>query len=179
MDIAGHVSMRMLRRYSHIQLEAKRAAIQALSNRPQNATSEGANVTKHVTKQGEGGMVPGQVIENNGRPERTRTVDLYRVNQQIIDFTTTYRRSQVLLTPLSACKFVQHRVGHRAGSRPFSPSIPHGNGERLLPTMNFVIGSVRCPREAGLPPSYSPSPGRPLSSVDPTTNCSNILQPRH
>jgi integrase len=37
MDIAGHVSMRMLKRYSHIQLEAKRAAIQALSNRPQRA----------------------------------------------------------------------------------------------------------------------------------------------
>jgi len=79
MDIAGHVSMRMLRRYSHIQLEAKRTAIQALSNRPQQVTSEGGNVTKHVTKQGEAEMVPGQVIESNGRPERTRTVDLYRV----------------------------------------------------------------------------------------------------
>ena len=32
MDIAGHVSTRMLRRYSHIQLEAKRTAIQALSS---------------------------------------------------------------------------------------------------------------------------------------------------
>jgi hypothetical protein len=57
MDIAGHVSTRMLRRYSHIQLEAKRAAIQALSNRPQSVTSagvsEGANVTKHVTKPSE------------------------------------------------------------------------------------------------------------------------------
>ena len=31
MDIAGHVSPRMLRRYSHIQLESKRAAIRALS----------------------------------------------------------------------------------------------------------------------------------------------------
>ena len=79
MDIAGHVSMRMLRRYSHIQLEARRAAIQALSNRPQNATSEGGNVTKGVTKQGEAEGVPGQVIESNGRPERARTADLYRV----------------------------------------------------------------------------------------------------
>ncbi len=83
MDIAGHVSPRMLKRYSHIQLEAKRAAIQALSNRPQTGISEGvtagADVTKHVTKQDEAGMLPGQVIESNGRPERTRTVDLYRV----------------------------------------------------------------------------------------------------
>ena len=86
MDLAGHVSTRMLRRYSHIQLEAKRAAIQALSNRPQNVTSEGAseggNVTKHVTKSAEMGemeAVPGQVIESNGRPVGTRTPDLYRV----------------------------------------------------------------------------------------------------
>jgi len=44
MDIAGHVSMPMLKRYSHIQLEAKRAAILALSKRPQSGQSEGANV---------------------------------------------------------------------------------------------------------------------------------------
>ena len=86
MDIAGHVSPRMLKRYSHIQLEAKRAAIQALSNRPQNAASggvsDGGNVTKHVTTPGEMGeieSVPGQVIESNGRPVGTRTPDLYRV----------------------------------------------------------------------------------------------------
>ena len=86
MDIAGHVSTRMLRRYSHIQLEAKRAAIQALSNRPRIVTSagvsEGANVTKHVTKAGENGEtepVPAEVIENIGRPVGTRTPDLYRV----------------------------------------------------------------------------------------------------
>jgi len=86
MDIAGHVSMRMLKRYSHIQLEAKRAAIQALSNRPQIVTSavvsEGANVTKHVTKSGETGereSLPAEVIERIGRPVGTRTPDLYRV----------------------------------------------------------------------------------------------------
>ena len=54
MDIAGHVSPRMLRRYSHIQLEAKRVAIQALSigqqTLPLQTISEGANVTKGVTK---------------------------------------------------------------------------------------------------------------------------------
>jgi integrase len=86
MDIAGHVSTWMLRRYSHIQLEAKRAAIQALSNRPQIVTSAGvsggANVTEHVTKQGEIGeteFVPAEVIESSGRPVGTRTPDLYRV----------------------------------------------------------------------------------------------------
>src|SRR5262249_17459643 len=68
MDISGHVSMRMLKRYSHIQLEAKRAAIQALSGRP--------NATKHVTKRDEEEGLTGQVIENNGSLERTETVDL-------------------------------------------------------------------------------------------------------
>jgi hypothetical protein len=79
MDIAGHVSMRVLWRYSYIQLEAKRAAIQVLSNRPQQVTSEGGNVTKHITRDGVREGVPGQVIEKNGRPERARTADLYRV----------------------------------------------------------------------------------------------------
>ena len=86
MDIAGHVSARMLRRYSHIQLEAKRTAIQALSNHRQNVTlevtSEGGHVTKHVTKSAEMGemeSVAPEIIESNGRPVGTRTPDLYRV----------------------------------------------------------------------------------------------------
>jgi hypothetical protein len=78
MDIAGHVSPRMLIRYSHIQLEAKRAAIQALSNRPELSPVP-SYVTKHVTKSGPEEGKPARVIEMNGRPERTRTVDLYRV----------------------------------------------------------------------------------------------------
>jgi integrase len=63
MDIVGQVSARMLRRYSHIQLEAERAAIQALSNRPQTTVTGEADVTKHVTKHPEGVTVPSQVIE--------------------------------------------------------------------------------------------------------------------
>jgi hypothetical protein len=69
----------MLRRYSHIQLEAKRTAIQAISNRPQTAISEGTNVTKYVTKYGERQEVPVQVVEGDGRPVRARTADLHRV----------------------------------------------------------------------------------------------------
>jgi hypothetical protein len=34
MDIAGHVSKQMLARYSHIRLEAKRAALDAISTKP-------------------------------------------------------------------------------------------------------------------------------------------------
>ena len=79
MDIAGHVSPRMLRRYSHIQLEAKRTAIQALSNRRKTTTSEEVDVTKHVTKPTQSVTVLSQVIEENGRPVRARTADLHRV----------------------------------------------------------------------------------------------------
>ena len=79
MDIAGHVSPRMLRRYSHIQLEAKRAAIQVLSNRPQYVTSDAVSEGAYVTKpdeMGETESLPGQIIENAGRPVGTRTPDL-------------------------------------------------------------------------------------------------------
>jgi hypothetical protein len=69
----------MLRRYSHTQVESKRAAIQSLSNRPKIAPSEHAD----VTKQGEGVVAPLQMVENNGRPVRTRTADLYRVKAQL------------------------------------------------------------------------------------------------
>jgi Phage integrase family len=79
MDIAGHVSARMLRRYSHIQLEAKRAAIGALSDRPRTTAPKGTDDTKHVTKSGEVEAIPAQVIEKNGRPVRARTADLHRV----------------------------------------------------------------------------------------------------
>ena len=47
----------------------------------------------------------------------SRTPDLYRVNPQFIDLSTTYRCSRGLLTPLSACNFVQHRVGDVAVSK--------------------------------------------------------------
>jgi hypothetical protein len=78
MDIAGHVSPRMLRRYSHIQLEAKRTAIESLSNRRKTTASEDGDVTKHETV----AAIP-QVIEKNGWPVRARTADLHRVNNEV------------------------------------------------------------------------------------------------
>jgi integrase len=47
MSIAGHVSPRMLAHYSHVRLEAKRAAIANLSSR----STDGSYVTKDVTKE--------------------------------------------------------------------------------------------------------------------------------
>jgi hypothetical protein len=37
MDIAGHVSRQMLARYSHIRMEAKRSALEAIVSKPQPA----------------------------------------------------------------------------------------------------------------------------------------------
>jgi hypothetical protein len=38
MDIAGHVSRQMLARYSHIRMEAKRAALEGIVSKPAPAT---------------------------------------------------------------------------------------------------------------------------------------------
>lgn len=47
MSVAGHVSRQMLEHYSHIRLDAKRQAVEALSQRGK----AGGHVTNHVTNQ--------------------------------------------------------------------------------------------------------------------------------
>jgi hypothetical protein len=73
MAIAGHVSRKMLEDYSHIRMEAKRRALDALSTRL-------GRVTSHSTSQNpvsEG--VPGsEVIEKAGGDDGARTRDLMR-----------------------------------------------------------------------------------------------------
>ena len=55
-SIAGHVSQKMLEHYSHVRLEAKRRALDALATtRPEKqnpGVSEGGYVTRNVTKMG-------------------------------------------------------------------------------------------------------------------------------
>ena len=75
MSVAGHVSQRMLARYSHVRMEAKRQALDALSR---GGERQGYD-TKNDTKDDIGITVAGEVIEKNGRHEGTRTPDLYRV----------------------------------------------------------------------------------------------------
>jgi integrase-like protein len=83
MAIAGHVSPKMLAHYSHIRLEAKRKALNALSKKP-NATFtdalEPGYVTHHATNGELSGLSEAEEIEKNGRHVGTRTPDLYRVN---------------------------------------------------------------------------------------------------
>lgn len=67
MSIAGHVSPSMLAHYSHVRLEAKRYALDALSTKcpitPQGATQSGY-VTKHVTKHEKGREETAEAVEN-------------------------------------------------------------------------------------------------------------------
>jgi integrase len=90
MAIAGHVSPRMLARYSHVRLEAKKNALDALSRLDPNRHSSQAEArnsaagqagydTSHDTNGNARETVPVELFERNGRHEETRTPDLYRV----------------------------------------------------------------------------------------------------
>jgi integrase len=72
-SIAGHVSQKMLDDYSHVRIEAKRRALDALSSRP-----GGSYVTSHVTKAEFEGLQSLQVVEKAGGDDGTRTRDLMR-----------------------------------------------------------------------------------------------------
>jgi len=74
MSIAGHVSQRMLAHYSHVRIEAKRKALDALAV---GSKAEGY-VTKNVTKSAEVVMPSSQVLEKNGGDDGTRTRGLCR-----------------------------------------------------------------------------------------------------
>ena len=75
MSIAGHVSLKMLAHYSHVRLDAKRKALDALSN----WGSVGGYGTNHGTNTPSEPKSSPQVVEENGRPVRARTADLHRV----------------------------------------------------------------------------------------------------
>ncbi len=74
MSIAGHVSSKMLAHYSHVRLDAKRRALEALGG-----SGPGSYVTKYVTNQLSTLIANPEVVEKNGRPVRARTADLHRV----------------------------------------------------------------------------------------------------
>ncbi len=76
--------------YSHVRLEAKRNALDALSCFGTDRTStqaaaqdplrkEGGYDTNNDTNRNERETAPSELPENNGRPEWTRTIDLFRV----------------------------------------------------------------------------------------------------
>ena len=65
----------MLAHYSHVRLDAKRRALDALSSA---GSTEGYG-TNHDTNTTAAPKPGPQVVEENGRPVRARTADLHRV----------------------------------------------------------------------------------------------------
>ncbi len=82
MAIAGHVSPRMLAHYSHIRMEAKRQALDALSERPSTGAtgraSGGSYDTKNDTNDPSRRIPIPQTLEKYGGDDGTRTRDLCR-----------------------------------------------------------------------------------------------------
>ena len=85
MSIAGHVSPRMLAHYSHVRIEAKRQALDALARKQparDAAQQESGYVTKYVTNSDEGPAEELQTTEKYGGDDETRTRDLCRDSDQ-------------------------------------------------------------------------------------------------
>ena len=74
MSIAGHVSQQMLAHYSHVRIEAKRTALEAIAV---GVKTEGYN-TNCDTKPVDGAILSSQVLERNGGDDGTRTRGLCR-----------------------------------------------------------------------------------------------------
>ena len=73
-SIAGHVSQRMLEHYSHIRMDAKRKALEALSGRD---LTDGYGTNNDTNSQAEPVPLP-QLTEKNGGDDGTRTRGLCR-----------------------------------------------------------------------------------------------------
>ena len=77
--------------YSHVRLEAKRNALDALSVPTELLQAaaqdplrkEGGYDTNNDTNRNERETAPSELPENNGRPEWTRTIDLFRVKVRL------------------------------------------------------------------------------------------------
>jgi len=74
MSIEGHVSQRMLAHYSHVRIEAKRKALDALAA---GGKWRGYD-TNYVTKPLGGAIQVPQIIDKNGGDDGARTRDLCR-----------------------------------------------------------------------------------------------------
>ena len=70
MSIAGHVSQRMLAHYSHVRIEAKRKALDALTG--------GVKTEGYDTSPLKDASLSAQLLERNGGDDGTRTRGLCR-----------------------------------------------------------------------------------------------------
>jgi integrase len=84
MSIAGHVSQRMLAHYSHVRIEAKRKALDALDG----GNGVAGRDTTNDTKLNAGTAVEPEVLERNGGDDETRTRDLCRDRRELNHWRT-------------------------------------------------------------------------------------------
>jgi len=92
MSIAGHVSPKMLAHYSHVRLDAKRRALDALSG---GGSGDGYG-TKSDTKRPDDSMPGSQMVEKIGGREGVRTLGLIVANDAL---------SQLSYSPTSGIHF--------------------------------------------------------------------------
>ena len=82
MAIAGHVSPKMLDHYSHVRMQTKRQALDALSVKPSaqgdSIALKGSYGTKDVANRQTERVPFSQLLEKNGGDDETRTRDLCR-----------------------------------------------------------------------------------------------------
>jgi hypothetical protein len=87
MAIAGHVSPKMLDHYSHVRMQAKRQALDSLSEKASVTSKEAQSAmgygTKNVTNSKPERVPFSQVIEKNGGDDETRTRDLCRDRREV------------------------------------------------------------------------------------------------
>ena len=84
MSIAGHVSPKMLAHYSHIRIEAKRTALDALVE----LERKGSHDTSRDTNYGNFSAKSSQVFDKFGGDDETRTRDLCRDRREVIRWRT-------------------------------------------------------------------------------------------
>jgi Phage integrase family len=74
MSIAGHVSQQMLAHYSHVRIEARRKALDALAAGSKRLVTTQTTTQNHL----KGAILSSQTIERNGGDDGTRTRGLCR-----------------------------------------------------------------------------------------------------
>jgi hypothetical protein len=83
MPLANDSGESMLAHYSHVRLAAKRNQLDALSGRGLSQTDSVGSEPSYDTNRNVAEGIPAEIIEKNGRPEWTRTIDLFRVKEAL------------------------------------------------------------------------------------------------
>jgi hypothetical protein len=84
LEIAGHTSVKMLRHYAHIRMDAKRKALDSIATTTASAAEDDAgHVTNHVTPIEKAANESGEVVDSNGAGYWIRTSDPLRVRQML------------------------------------------------------------------------------------------------